>query len=267
MTQGGLLQGLRLAFTFPTAPQPSGPTTTTRIAVLVTPLVGAVLAGLAGVIMLVARYAYAGPSVYIGVVRVEYLEAPILAAALALVTIVLLTGGRQLSGVVRTVDQLSGSPGQHGADALGVAALVCVVVLEVLALGSSVLAHHGTQSLVFAVLTGRLAMVWGCTPYRATATIADPDSWFRRTVSVPQAAGWTVLICGGAAVYGRFDTEVGSPAGAVRGVVAVLVATAVSGLLRRAVIRRNGGVSAATLGGLYELAALVSLLVTAAGRP
>jgi adenosylcobinamide-GDP ribazoletransferase len=277
VTGGRLVEQMRLATTVPAlgwrepavAPAgltPPGPTPgAARFAVLATPLVGAVVAAIAAGVLLVARHAYVGPAVYIDVVRVEYLEAPILAAALAIVAVALLTRGRQLAGLASTVDELTSAPGH--ASGLGVVALAGGLLLQVLALGSSVLAHHGTQSLLFAVVSGRLAIVWSCTPGTPSRPGDDAGARFARTVPWLAALGWTFLICAGAAVYGRYDSEVGSPHGALRGVVAVLVALAASWLLRRCVVRRLGGISSASLGAIAEVAAVVSLLVTASGRP
>jgi adenosylcobinamide-GDP ribazoletransferase len=144
---------------------------------------------------------------------------------------------------------------------------VCCLLLDVLALGSSVLAHHGTQSLVFAIVTGRLAMVWACTPGTPGRPGDETAVRVARTVPWAAAACWTLVVVAGAATYGRYDSEVGSPHGAVRGAIAVLVALAASWLLKRSVVRRLGGISGASLGALCEIATVVSLLVTAAGRP
>jgi adenosylcobinamide-GDP ribazoletransferase len=87
------------------------------------------------------------------------------------------------------------------------------------------------------------------------------------TVSRPVAVLWTLVVGAGAAAYGRFDTEVGSNAGAIRGVVAVVLALAVAWIVRRHAVRRFGGVTGDVLGALCEIATMVSLLVTAAGGP
>ncbi len=250
---------------------------TARWAMLFVPLVGAALAVVAGAVMLSARLLYEGPTVRIDHVHVEYLEAPILAASLAIVTLALLTRGMHLAGLANTVDTLtSRRPAEHvlalttASDdrpigSLGAAALVGCLLVEVLALGSSVLDHHGTQSLLFGVLTGRLAMVWACTPRTPPARSTGFGALIARTVPWSAAICWTVLICIGAGIYGRYDSDVGSPAGALRGVAAVLVALAVSWIVRRHIVRKLGGISGDVLGALCEIATVVSLLVTAAG--
>ncbi|MDQ1486793.1 MAG: adenosylcobinamide-GDP ribazoletransferase [Actinomycetota bacterium] len=240
------------------------------------PLVGAGLAGVAGLVLVVARRLYEGPTFYIQNVKVQAFEAPLLASALAILALALLTRGLHLDGLADTVDGLASrkpadqalaimSEGPVGA--LGVAALIGVLLVDVLALASSVLAHHGTQSLVFGLLSGRLAMLWACTAGIPAARTGGMGALVAGTVSRPVAVLWTLVVGAGAAAYGRFDTEVGSNAGAIRGVVAVVLALAVAWIVRRHAVRRFGGVTGDVLGALCEIATMVSLLVTAAGGP
>jgi adenosylcobinamide-GDP ribazoletransferase len=238
------------------------------------PLVGAALAGVAGAVLVGARLLYAGPTFYIKNIRVQAFEAPLLAAALAILTLALLTRGLHLDGLADTVDGLAShkpaeqalaimSDGPIGA--LGAAALMGCLLIDGLALASSVLAHHGTQSLVFAVVSGRLAMLWSCGRRIPAARADGMGALVAGSVSRAVALSWTVVVCVGAAIYGRFDTEVGDLAGAVRGVIAVLAALGVGWLVRRHAVRRLGGITGDVLGAVGEIATMVSLLVTAAG--
>jgi adenosylcobinamide-GDP ribazoletransferase len=273
-----MLEGLRLALTTFTV-LPARPARIDRkvagAAMLWSPLVGAALAGAAAAVMLGARRLYAGPTDYLRDVRVEVFEAPIVAATLALVTLALLTRGLHLDGLADTVDGLAShrpadealaimSQGPVGA--LGAAALIGCLLIDVSTLATSVLVHHGTQSLLFAVLAGRLAIVWSCTPGVPAAKTDGMGALVAGTVSRRSAALWTVVILAGAATYGRYDTEVGSVRDAVRGVIAVLLALAVTWVVRRHVIRRLGGITGDVLGALCEIATTVSLLTTAAGK-
>jgi adenosylcobinamide-GDP ribazoletransferase len=249
-----VIGGLRLAFTmFSTGSAHREPTSkrTARWAVLLSPVVGALAAVVAAALMIVARRAYGGPIVYIKRVHVEYLEAPILAAALAIVLMLLLTRGRLLQSLARTVDRLTSPTTLEALGPVGAIAFVCLLLLDVLALASSVLAHHGTQSLLFSVVSGRLAIVWACTPG------VGPQ---------PATVAWTIVGMAAAGAYGRFDSDVGSNSGAVRGVVALLVALLAAWCFRRHIVRRLGVVSGSSIGALCELAATVSLLITAVGK-
>jgi adenosylcobinamide-GDP ribazoletransferase len=256
------------------APEVEDPRTT-RAAILMAPLMGGLIGVFTAAVMLVARRLYVGPTVYIGVVNVQFFEAPLLAAALAVVTVALINRGHQLAGLAGIADQLSrpGTSARAIADndpplgPIGATALACCLLLDTLALGSSVLAHHGTQSLLFAVVTGKLAMVWACTTASPVSVERDEEARAVRSIPPWIASAWTVLVCAGAAIYGRFDSDVGSPRGAVRAVVAVLVAITVSWLVRRRISQRLGRLSLASLGAVCEVATVVSLLITAAGRP
>jgi adenosylcobinamide-GDP ribazoletransferase len=87
--------------------------------------------------------------------------------------------------------------------------------------------------------------------------------------SVPRFAAslWTAALVVAAWCYGLFDSEVGSLHGAVRAVLAVVLALLVAWAVRAHAVRRLGGITGDVLGALCEIAVLVSLLVSAAGRP
>ena len=238
------------------------------------PLVGAALGGVAALVMLAARQLYAGPTFVVKDVKMQVIEAPLLASALAIATIALLTRGLHLDGLTDTVDGLaSHKPAEQAlaimsegpVGALGVAALVGVLLIDVLALASGVLAHHGTQSLLVGVLSGRLAMLWACTAWVPAARPGGMGALVAGTVSRTAVVLWTLVVAAGAAAYGRFDSEVGSNAGAIRCVLAVVLALTVAWIVRRHAVRRLGGITGDVLGALCEIATMVSLLVTAVG--
>jgi adenosylcobinamide-GDP ribazoletransferase len=197
----------------------------------------------------------------------------LLAAAVAIAVLALTTRGLHLDGLADTVDGLAShkpadealaimSSGPIGA--LGAAALIGVLALDVLALALGVFVHHGTQSLVVGVLCGRLAMVWSCTNGIPAARDSGMGALVAGTVSRRAAWAWTLVVCAGAVVYGRFDTEAGSVGGAIRAFAAVAISLIAAWLVRRHIVRRLGGITGDVLGALCELATLVSLLVTAA---
>ena len=274
-----MLDGLRLAVTlFTVAPLKAARADreTARRAMLWSPLVGAALAGVAAAVLFLARKAFPGPTVWLHADRTELFIPPLLASALALITLALLTRGLHLDGFADTVDGLAShkpaaealavmSEGPIGA--LGAVALVLLLLTDALALSTSVLDHHGTQALVMAVVTGRVAMLWACAPGTPAAKESGMGSLVASSVPRVVAAGWTIALAAGAWCYGLFDSEVGSVHGAVRAVVAVVVALLVAWAVRAHAVRRLGGITGDVLGALCEIAMFVSLLVSAAGNP
>jgi len=274
-----VLEGLRLALTtFTVLPSRAAAVDrrAARFAMLWSPLVGAGIAVVAAGVLLAGRVLFAGPNVWVHQLRIELYVAPVLASALAVTALALLTRGLHLDGLADTVDGLAShrpapealaimSEGPVGA--LGAAALMLCLLIDVLALAVSTLEHHGTQALVMAVVTGRLAMLWACTPGVPAARPDGMGALVAGVVPRRAALGWTVVVAAGAGVYGRFDSDIGSAHGAVRAVVAVVVALAVSWGLRRHAVRRLGGITGDVLGALCEIAVVVSLLVSATGRP
>lgn len=274
-----MLESLRLALTtFTVLPMRPAPVDrrAAGFAMLWAPLVGAALAVIAGAVLLAGRMGFAGQTIWIGHVHTVELVPPLLASVLAIVVLALLTRGLHLDGFADTVDGLAShrpaeqalavmSDGPVGA--LGAAALVLCLLTDALALANSVIEHHGTQALLMAVVTSRVAMLWACTPGVPAARPDGMGALVAGTVSRAAAATWTVAVLAAAASYGRFDTDDGSAHGAVRAVVAVLIALTVAWLLRLHAVRRLGGITGDVLGALCEIAFVVSLLVSAAGRP
>lgn len=271
--------GLRLAITlFTVAPLRAARADrmTARQAMLWSPLVGAVVAGIAAAVVYVARKVFPGPDVWVHAIRTELFIPPLLASALALTTLALLTRGLHLDGFADTVDGLAShkpapealavmSDGPIGA--LGAVALMLLLLTDTLTLSTSVIDHHGTQSLVMAVVTGRVAMLWACVPGVPAAKESGMGALVAGSVPRVTAAAWTIVLLAGAWSYGLFDSEVGSVHGAVRAVGAVVIALLVAWAVRAHAVRRLGGVTGDVLGALCEIAVFASLLVSAAGRP
>ena len=271
--------GLRLAITlFTVAPLRAARADrmTARQAMLWSPLVGAVVAGIAAAVVYVARKVFPGPDVWVHAIRTELFIPPLLASALALITLALLTRGLHLDGFADTVDGLAShkpapealavmSDGPIGA--LGAVALMLLLLTDTLTLSTSVIDHHGTQSLVMAVVTGRVAMLWACVPGVPAAKESGMGALVAGSVPRVTAAAWTIVLLAGAWSYGLFDSEVGSVHGAVRAVGAVVIALLVAWAVRAHAVRRLGGVTGDVLGALCEIAVFASLLVSAAGRP
>jgi adenosylcobinamide-GDP ribazoletransferase len=274
-----MLDGLRLAVTTFTV-LPSQPARVDREtagrAMLWSPVVGAGVAGVSAGILLAARNIFAGPDVWIHPARTMAYIPPLLPSVLAVIALALLTRGLHLDGFADTVDGLAShkpapqalavmSEGPVGA--LGAAALCLCLLTDVFALSTSVSEHRGTQALVMAVVTGRVAMLWACTPGVPAAKPEGMGALVAGSVRRSAAVGWTLVLVVGALAYGRFDSEIGSWHGAVRAVIAVALALGVAWAVRRHAVRRLGGITGDVLGALCEIAVFVSLLVSAAGSP
>lgn len=257
--------GIRLALTlFSVAPVRAGRVDrrTAGRAMALAPVVGAVLALVAATVLVGARALYH-----------ERFALP-LVSALAIVTLALLTRGLHLDGLVDTADALaSHGPSERAlkvmaepaAGALGVATLVFTVLLQVGALTACVQGHRGTQSLLLAVLTGRLAAVLSCTPGTPPARPDGLGALVAGSVRPAVALGLGAAVAVEAVAYGWLDADAGSPADAVLALVALGAGLLVAGLLRRHAERRLGGITGDVLGAQVEVATTVVLLVMAAG--
>ena len=256
------LDGLRLALTTYTVLPVRGPAELDRRtagqAMALGPLVGLLLVLPVGGVLLAMRL-LTPPS-----------SPPLLACALALTALALLTRGLHLDGLIDTTDALASyrPPEQAravakspGAGALGVAALVLVVGIQVAALLTCVQAGRGTGSLLTALITARLAVTLACTRTDA-ATDTGLGSLVARTVSLPVAAAVAVLslaLCMGLAAV---DDAGGLPA-AAQVLVAVGLGLGLARVLRRHAVRRLGGLTGDVLGALVEVTTAVVLVVLA----
>jgi adenosylcobinamide-GDP ribazoletransferase len=224
------------------------------------PLVGVLLGLLAGTVVFGSRL----------------LGAPhLLAAALGIATLALLTRGLHLDGLADLVDGLSSSRDPEGTRAvmkapdtgpLGVTALVLVLLVQTTALTSAIDQHRGTASLVVAVLTGRLAITLACTRTPA-ATAEGLGALVAGTVRPAVARASVVVALVAAAALLAWDPDaVHTPLlRALLGVAAMGVALLVARLLRRHAARRVGGLTGDVLGALAEISTTVALVVLALG--
>lgn len=194
---------------------------------------------------------------------------PLLAAALAVSVLALLTRGLHLDGTADLADGLgSGRPPEQAlaimrrpdVGAFGVVAVTCTLLLQVGALAGVLAASTrlaGLFAIVLALVTGRVAVV------AASAVGIAPGSALAASVAggVPAAVrrAVVVVLLAGAAGGGAVT---GSAAWTVGAVVAGLLTAAG---LRRHAVRRLGGVSGDVFGALVEVATTVALVVLAAG--
>jgi len=199
----------------------------------------------------------------------------LLPAAGAIAGLAALTRGLHLDGLTDTADAL----GCYGdADralavmkdpavgALGVSTLVLTLLVQVTALAACVRDGRGTMAMVLAVVVGRLAVLWACTPgvpaARASGLGALVAGSARRSVAVA-ATAVTAAAAGG---YGVLDDD-GTVYGAARGLLAVGAGLAAARVLRRHAVSRFGGVTGDVLGAGIEIAATVVLVVMSFDRP
>ncbi len=258
-------EGLRLALTTLTVARVRGPRSldaaTARQAMEIAPLVGLGLGVVAGGLAYLLRVLQGGD---------------LLAAAVAVAALALLTRGLHLDGLADLADGLGSYRDPEGTravmkapdtGALGVATMLLVVLLQVAALASCYDHGRGTASLLLAVTAGRLAMTAACagTPAAtATGLGALVAGTVRRRVTAAWVAGAAVLF----AAYAIVDPD-GQGSGhraAARAVVALAVGLLVARGLRRHAVRRVGGITGDVLGALSEVTVTVTLVVLALGQ-
>jgi adenosylcobinamide-GDP ribazoletransferase len=259
--------GLRLALTtFTVLPLQPGRVDrgTAGAAMAWAPAVGALLA------LVVACVLFASRILFVDV------PGPLLPAVLAVTALALLTRGLHLDGLVDTVDGLAAhAPAPRALEImrspevgpLGAAAVMLSLLVQVAALAACVGGHRGTESVVLAVVTGRLAVVHAC---RVGVPAARPDglgALVAGSVRPWVAWAWTAAVVVEAVVYGRFDQDAGTLRGGLRAVLALALGLAVTTLLRRHVVRRIGGVTGDVLGALVEVGQAVVLVVMATELP
>lgn len=191
----------------------------------------------------------------------------LLAAAVALAILGVLTGGLHLDGLADTADGLgSRKPTDQALDIMrksdvgpmGVSVLLFVLLLELFALAALPQGRVGVIALTAAAVTGRVAVVLasGLPPARREgfgALIAGATT--RRT----RLAVGLALLAAVAAAAAAADW----PALVWRGVLAVIAGLAAASLLQRTASRRLGGTTGDVFGALIEVATATTLLAFA----
>jgi adenosylcobinamide-GDP ribazoletransferase len=274
--------GLRLAVgtltALPVRPPSAVDPARARVAMLLAPVV-AVLPGAA--IALVAAVA-----------RFCGLDA-LVAAALAVGTLALVTRGLHLDGLADTADGLAASYDRGRAlqvmrtgdtGPAGVAAVVLVLAVQVTALAES-LQRLGAGAALIAVVAGRLVLPLLCV--RGVPAARSEGLGAAMAGSVPRAAAVlaTVLTAAGTAGMAGVAASIGSTTGfgvagglgmttgvaplptwtaLLFGALAVLAVTLVAGLLARRAVLRLGGVTGDVLGAGVEAGTAAALVVLAA---
>jgi len=190
----------------------------------------------------------------------------LLAAALAVGVLELLTGGLHLDGLADTADGLGSRRPREEALAVmrrsdigpfGVAALLFTVLVQVTALATVAPGWPDAAALAVAAVTGRTAVVLATGP---GSPAARPDGFGALVAGATSArarvtAGAALLVVtavAAAAAWGAYP--------AVRGVIAVLAGLCAGDLLRRLARRRLGGMTGDVFGAVVEVCAAVVLL-------
>lgn len=193
----------------------------------------------------------------------------LLAAALAIGVVALLTGGLHLDGLADTADGLGSRRPRGEALAImrrsdigpfGVAALLFTILVQVTALATVAPGWPDAAALAAAVVTGRTAVVLATGP---GSPAARPDGL---GALVAGATSARARITAGAAllaatvVTGVIAWGAGQ---AVRGVIAVLAGLCAGEALRRLARRRLGGLTGDVFGAMVEACTAVVLLALA----
>jgi adenosylcobinamide-GDP ribazoletransferase len=253
-TDPAVRAGLRLAVSLLTiVPVRSGRVDrkTARWAMTLAPVAGLLVGAVAAAVLVVSGWLGFGS---------------LLAAALAVAAMALLTRGLHLDGLADLADGLGS--GRPAAEALavmkksdigpfGVITLVLTLAIQVAAIAEAPVA-----GVLVAAMTGRLAVTWAC---RSRVRAARPEGLGAlvagtvRTLDAVVATVVTAVVAALAALTGPG----GGAYDAVLGASAVLVGLAASVALLRHAVRRLGGVTGDVLGALVETAVTAALLVMA----
>ncbi len=259
----GTLTVLRVSAPRAVTPQVAGR------AMALAPLVGAALGLASAVVLDVVRITTGShrPSTTVD----------LLAAALALATLAWLTRGLHLDGLADVADGL----GVKGADdgvrerrlsvmrapdigAFGVVTVVLTLLVQTAALTECTVSGFGTVSLVVAAATGRLGIVWCCTPSTPSARPDGLGAAVSGSVRTSSAVVVTLLVLVGAVALGMIDDDRGPRVSALLA-VSVLLGLGMTVLVRRRAVARLGGITGDVLGAVVELTTAAVLVAVALG--
>ena len=193
---------------------------------------------------------------------------PLTAAGLAVAALALLTRGLHLDGLADLADGLgSGQPApaalaimrRSDIGPFGIVTLVLTLIIQVAALAQAEAAgaDRGPAALIFAVITGRLALTWACRQGVPAARREGLGALVAGTVRPAVAVVLTLALMVSAVVAGQ---RVGwtLPLAVAAGLAAAFV-------VQRHAVRRLGGITGDVLGALVEVATTVTLVIAAMG--
>jgi adenosylcobinamide-GDP ribazoletransferase len=193
----------------------------------------------------------------------------LLAAALAVTVLGVLTGGLHLDGLADTVDGLATHrPRSQTLDImrrgdtgpLGVAALVLVLLLQVSALAALPSGWYGPAGVLLATVTARIAVVRATGPRFPSARPSGFGALVAGKTSAPVRAGWVAGTLAVVVVAGELTAGWSLTADLVAAMAAGLLA---GEILCRAARRRLGGLTGDIFGAVVEVATATTLVVLA----
>ncbi len=285
-TSSTLTDALRLAVgtltTVPTKPPGKVDRHVGSWAMVLAPLVGALLAVVAGGFLWLLGWGPPGrPQLLPDVLgnRAHDLQLhPFLAAALVVGLLAVLTRAMHLDGLADTADGLgSGRPPAEALEIMrrgdvgpfGVVTLVLTLLLQVLALGVLVAGGLGLPALFLALVVSRLALALVCSrgvpPARADGlghVVAGTVG--RGQLALASLLGIGVLVALSLLALGQDALSGGVVA---RAAFVALVGLAVAGVVTRRAVRRLGGVTGDVLGAAVEVTfTSVLVVLTIAAR-
>jgi adenosylcobinamide-GDP ribazoletransferase len=253
-----LTAGPRLAITLLTVvPLRAGPIDrkTAGRAMTLAPAAGLVVGGVAGLVVIAGARAGLGP---------------LLAAALAVASMAVMTRALHLDGLADVADGLGSARPAGEALAImkrsdigpfGVIALVLSLVVQVAALAQASEHRHGATAVVIAAVTGRLALTWACRDGIAAARAEGLGVLVAGSVRPAAAGVVTAVVLVAAALTGAATADA---RGAVLATLSVITGLAVAAAMLWHTSRRLGGITGDVLGALVELATTATLIVLAA---
>ena len=196
----------------------------------------------------------------------------LLGSALVIAALAVVTRGLHLDGLADTADGLgaAGSGADRGLAAMrdpglgafGASALMLVLLVDVTALWQTITVERGSVAIAAAVMTGRVALLWGT---RAGVAPARTDGLGSSLIGrTPPSAALiaTAVTAALAAAAGDVD-DGGGLHGSAHAAIAVLAGIATAVALRRRAQRRLGGVTGDVLGAMAEVATAAVLVVMA----
>ncbi|MET7281270.1 adenosylcobinamide-GDP ribazoletransferase [Kribbella sp. NPDC005582] len=265
------LDAVRLAFGLLSVLPAGTPSRVDRVvgrrAMILAPLVGAVLGGIAAAV--------------VALVQLLRPDAALLAAVLGVLVVAGLSGALHLDGLADFADALGSRRDretmlrimkQSDIGPFGVISIVAVLLVDVAALTTCIQHGHGWQAILIATTASRLTLPWTC---RTTIPSARPDGLgavvaatvspltaFLTTTAVLAAATALAWLTAGVTALTSLTTGL-TPATALAVLVAVLTALATTRRARTAL----GGTTGDVLGTAIELALPLTLLTLALATP
>lgn len=226
-------------------------------AVMWMPVVGALVGAVAATVLVVVESVTEGPM------------GTLLASALAVLVLAMMTGGMHLDGLADTVDGLGSRRAPRDALAVmrksdigpfGVTALLFVLLLQVSALAAVSASGSGVAAVMLAVVTSRAAVVMAAGRHVPSA---HPQGFGALVAGTVGRRTEFAIIASLVLAVGTVAAIAGPPSAVIRFLGALGVGLLIADLLRRKVQRRLGGMTGDVFGALIEVTTTSVLLALA----